>query len=397
MENKAADATVMFVDDEPQILKAIRRVVQKEPYQSLFVQGGAHALEQLQHTQVQVIVSDLKMPEMDGLTLLKEVQVNYPHTIRLVLSAVTDVGAVLEAVHEGRIYRYLTKPYDERELRQVIHQALDYWRVRKEKRDLQAQLAEQNRLLEKRAKERTAQLLAIERQAELGRYAAQIVHNLKNPLQAVIGQISLAKLTLSMENRSIEAIEEHLDRMEAAADNLTRIVSGILRHAKNPGQFDIEWTQLDRVIENELQFFDANPFFKYEVDKQIHLDDDLPAVWANPLHLQQIVDNLVNNALDAMAESRLKILTIATHADANKVFLVVSDTGTGIHPKDLPFIFFPDFTTKPPDKGTGLGLASVKAMLESYGGHIEVQPNAPQGTRFIVILPLKKQDEPADS
>lgn len=383
----------MFVDDEPQILKAIKRVIRNEPYQSLFAQGGAQALEQLQQTRVQVIVSDLKMPEMDGLTLLKKVQQIYPHTIRMVLSAVTDIEPVLEAVHVGKIYRYLTKPYDERELVQTIRQALDLWQIRKDKRDLQAQLAEQNRWLEKRAKERTAQLLAIERQAELGRYAAQIVHNLKNPLQAVMGQISLAKLTLSGEDRSIAAVEEHLDHMEAAADNLTRIVSGILRHAKNPVQFDIEWTQLNEVIDNELQFFEANQIFKYEVDKQIHLDGDLPAVWANPLHLQQIVDNLINNALDAMAECQPKILTITTYADKKRVFLTVCDTGTGIDPKDLPFIFLPDFTTKPPDKGTGLGLASVKAMVESYGGHIEVQPNAPQGAKFIVILPVKKSVE----
>jgi len=64
---------------------------------------------------------------------------------------------------------------------------------------------------------------------------------------------------------------------------------------------------------------------------------------------------------------------------------------SGIAPENMPFIFNPDFTTKPPDKGTGLGLASVKTMVESYGGRIEVGPNASQGTRFTVILPVQKE------
>jgi signal transduction histidine kinase len=208
----------------------------------------------------------------------------------------------------------------------------------------------------------------------------------------VIGQISLTKLSLSRDDRSMEAVEKHLNRMEDAADNLTRIVSGILRHAKNSAQFDNEWTQLNQVIEHELQFFDANATFKYDVEKRIDLNGDLPPVWANPLHLQQIVGNLVHNALDAMADCRPKILTITSHAEKGYVLMTICDTGTGIDPKNLPFIFQPDFTTKPPDKGTGLGLASVKAMVEGYGGRVEVHPNIPQGTKFVIMLPLKESE-----
>jgi two-component system sensor histidine kinase/response regulator len=380
--------TFLFVDDEPRILKAIGRVVRREPYQVLFAEGGAQALEMMGRTPVQVIVSDLNMPEMDGLTLLKTVCRDHPETIRIVLSAVTELDPILEAIHEGSIYRYITKPYEPRELLLILGQALNVWQDKKERRDLQAQLAEQNRLLETRVKERTTQLMAMQRPAELGRYAAQIVHNLKGPLQSIIGYTALAKMSLASGNQCPETITEHLNRVESAADNLALIVSGILQHAKNPDRFDNQWIQLNKVIEDELQFFDANNLFKYEVEKQIHLDEALPLIWANSLHIRQILANLIHNALDAMEGSPTKQLTLSTSIEKNEVCISIADTGTGIDADILPLIFQPDFTTKPLDKGTGLGLASVKTMVESYGGRIEVRANDPHGAIFVVCLPV---------
>jgi signal transduction histidine kinase len=137
-----------------------------------------------------------------------------------------------------------------------------------------------------------------------------------------------------------------------------------------------------------LQFFEANNDYKYEVEKRIDLDGELPLILVNPLHLQQIFDNLVHNALDAMEGSQPKQLTISTYFEDNYVYLSVADTGTGIDSQILPLIFQPDFTTKPLDKGTGLGLASVKTMAESYGGRIEVRSIEPHGAIFVVCLPV---------
>ncbi len=386
-ENNPETPKVIFVDDEPGILNAMKRIVRHEPYDAHFAATSWQALEILEQDRVHVIVSDLKMPEMDGLALLKKVGRDYPETVRIILSGRTDTNTVLEAMHEGQVYRYITKPWDEHELVQTIHQALDVWRIQEEKRSLQARLAEQNRLLERRVEERTAQLMAIERQADLGRCAAQVVHNLKSPLQAIVGYISIIKASLANDSPNMAAIRKNLDCMDKATDNLTCIISGILQHAKHADRYAHQWTQLNQVIETSLQFFEADNSFKYEVEKQIELEGNLPQIWGNPLHLQQILDNLIKNALDAMQGCQEKRLTVTTTTTSNEIIMEVSDTGTGIDPSILPFIFEPDFTTKPPDKGTGLGLASVKTMVESYSGRVEIAPNLPQGTRFIVALP----------
>ncbi len=384
---------VIFVDDEPIQLRSLSRIVKNEPYDKQFAATGLQALDIMKKTRVHVIVSDLKMPGMDGLALLRKVHRDHPDTERIILSGQTDIGLALEAIHAGNVYRYIAKPYDERDLLQTIRQAMDTCQIKEEKRQLQARLAEQNKQLERRVKERTEQLLAIERQAELGRYAAQIVHNLKNPLQAVVGHIAIAKASLESDTPKMAHVHRNLKLADKAADNLTRIISGILQHAKNADHYAHQWTQLNQVIEDNLQFFEANYMFKYEVEKQIHLAGDLPLIWANPFHLQQILDNLINNALDAMQDCRQKRLTITTRTESNEVILEVCDTGTGIAPESLPLIFESDFTTKPPDKGTGLGLASVKTMVESYGGRVETEPNLPQGTQFIVALPSANQEQ----
>jgi len=393
VKSKPPKPMVIFVDDEPILLKSLNRIVRNEPYDKQFAATGLQALEIMKQTRVHVIVSDLKMPDIDGLALLKKVRRDYPDTVRIILSGQTDIDLALEAIHAGNVYRYITKPYDERDLLQTIRQALDTWQIKEEKRQLQARLAEQNKQLERRVKERTEQLLAIERQAELGRYAAQIVHNLKNPLQAVVGHIAIAKASLERDAPDMAYIHKNLKLVDKAADNLTRIISGILRHAKKADRYAHQWTQLNQVIEESLQFYEANNTFKYKVEKQLHLADDLPLIWVNPLHLQQILDNLINNALDAMQDCRQKRLTITTRAEPDEVIMKVCDTGTGIAPDSLPFIFEPDFTTKPPDKGTGLGLASVKTMVESYAGRVETEPNLPQGTQFIVTLPFANQEK----
>lgn len=396
VKSKPPKPMVIFVDDEPILLKSLNRIVRNEPYDKQFAATGLQAIEIMEQTRVHVIVSDLKMPEMDGLALLKKVRRDYPDTVRIILSGQTDIGLALEAIHAGNVYRYITKPFDERDLLQTIRQALDTWQIKEEKRQLQSRLAEQNKQLERRVKERTEQLLAIERQAELGRYAAQIVHNLKNPLQAVVGHIAIAKASLERDAPNMAHIHKNLKFADKAADNLTRIISGILQHAKNADRYAHQWTQLNQVIEESLQFFEANYTFKYQVEKRLDLAGDLPLIWANPFHLQQILDNLINNALDAMQDSRQKRLTITTRTQPNEVIMSVCDTGTGIAPESLPFIFEPDFTTKPPEKGTGLGLASVKTMVESYAGRVETAPNLPQGTQFVVALPITKQEKRND-
>lgn len=129
--------TVLFVDDEEKILKSLKRSLTDEPYETLFAESGKEALEILQQKQVHVIVIDIRMPEMDGLELLKIVKNEYPHVIRLVLSAYSDKDTLLAAINHGEIFRYITKPWKfNEELRTIIRQAIEFYDLHSERESL---------------------------------------------------------------------------------------------------------------------------------------------------------------------------------------------------------------------------------------------------------------------
>ena len=122
--------TVLFVDDEDRILKSLKRGLLDEPYGKIFALSGKEALELLEKRQVQVIVTDMRMPEMNGLELLKIVKEKYPDIVRVVLSGYTQITTLLTAINQGEIYKYITKPWKlEEEFKPSIHEALEQYQA----------------------------------------------------------------------------------------------------------------------------------------------------------------------------------------------------------------------------------------------------------------------------
>ena len=121
--------TVLFVDDEEKVLLSLKRALIDEPYNQLFAVSGMEALEILNQQDVHVIVSDMRMPEMDGLQLLKIVKEKRPNIIRTVLSGYADVDMLRGVINRGEIYRFVTKPWSTEELKCVIMQALEYYEL----------------------------------------------------------------------------------------------------------------------------------------------------------------------------------------------------------------------------------------------------------------------------
>ena len=120
--------TVLFVDDEETILTSLEMALDDEPYRRLYARSGAEALELLRQNKVHVIVTDMRMPDMTSLGLLKIVREKYPDVVRMVLSGYTHVTTLLSAINEGQIYKYITKPWRlEEEFKPHIRAALEYY------------------------------------------------------------------------------------------------------------------------------------------------------------------------------------------------------------------------------------------------------------------------------
>ncbi len=119
--------TILFVDDEESVLHSLKRGLMDEPYNLLFANSGKEALEILESEEVHVLVTDMRMPEMGGLELLRKVKEEYPYMIRLVLSGYAHIDIVLKAVNEGEIFRFIPKPWNLEEVKIILRQAIEFY------------------------------------------------------------------------------------------------------------------------------------------------------------------------------------------------------------------------------------------------------------------------------
>ncbi len=162
-----ATPTLLFVDDEPGVLSSLRRLLRPQPYRAHFAAGGEEGLRLLAEEPVDVIVSDMRMPVMDGARFLELARAKCPDSLRILMTGHADVRATIDAINRGEIFRYISKPWDDGELLATVRQAVEQQRLRRENQRLEALTREQNehlrRLnaeLEDKVRARTAELAA---------------------------------------------------------------------------------------------------------------------------------------------------------------------------------------------------------------------------------------------
>ncbi|MFZ6756083.1 HD domain-containing phosphohydrolase [Undibacterium sp. Ji50W] len=158
-------SVLLFVDDEPNILSALRRLFRPHSYKILIANGGQEGLDILEKEAVDLVISDMRMPVMDGAVFLTHVRARWPNTIRLLLTGYADMQSTIDAINRGEIYRYITKPWNDNDIVLVVRQALERKALELEKKRLEELTARQNEelkslnaTLEIKVDERTADL-----------------------------------------------------------------------------------------------------------------------------------------------------------------------------------------------------------------------------------------------
>jgi len=130
------NATILLVDDEPNVTDALKRALRREPYEILTAVSGAAALELLERNHVDVVISDEQMPGMSGSVFLSTVRKQFPHTIRMILSGQASLEAAVRAINEGEVYRFFLKPCNPTDLAFTVQQALAHKRLEEQSRRL---------------------------------------------------------------------------------------------------------------------------------------------------------------------------------------------------------------------------------------------------------------------
>jgi two-component system NtrC family sensor kinase len=257
---------------------------------------------------------------------------------------------------------------------------------------MKLELEESGRTLEEKVNKRTEELVAVQTQmaqseklASLGRLAAGVAHEINNPLGGILTFSMLALEDCDDDHplkQSLEVIVKQTLRCRET-------VKGLLDFARQSSATP-SITEVNSVVDKTLLLLENQTIFQ-NIRTVRNFSPDLPHVLIDAGQLQQVVINIVINAVDAMEENG--VLTIETsQAAKNKEILIrISDTGKGIPEDILPLIFEPFFTTKKVGKGTGLGLAIVHGIVTRAGGKIEVA-NSSKGVTFTIRLPIAQQE-----
>lgn len=219
------------------------------------------------------------------------------------------------------------------------------------------------------------QLLMADKLSSLGRIAAGIAHEIKNPLAAIKGMSQ----SIDQGMKDPEFIKDFSEVVPKEIDRLNNLVENLVRLGRTPHPQLIS-VSVNDVIEGVLKLFDNRCRNKgINVSKELN---SLPEIKADPEQLTQVFTNLILNAIQAMPKGGE--LRLSSRRQEGKLVIEVADTGQGIPEENLKNIFEPFFSTK--DEGTGLGLAITYKIIKDFGGDIEVESRGGEGTRFRIIL-----------
>lgn len=229
------------------------------------------------------------------------------------------------------------------------------------------------------------ELAHVGRLNELGQVSAGIAHELNQPLTAMMNYSNVARRLIETKDaanmeKASEAIAKATDQAQRAGVIIRRMRSFIEKRETNRAVEDINSIVDDAIA---LALIGANAD---GITADLRLEADLPSVYVDRLQIQQVLVNLIRNAVDAMAETSQRVLTLSTARNADGVEVTVSDTGPGLSKEVADRIFMPFFTTKP--GGMGIGLVISQSIIEAHGGQIAVETKPGQGAVFRFIVPV---------
>jgi PAS domain S-box-containing protein len=248
--------------------------------------------------------------------------------------------------------------------------------------------------------------------AEFGMMLQGVAHNMSTPLTGIksSAQLQHSRLIKFREklidkygndddiNTSISDVMKFFELIDQSVSKLAKIIKNLMSKSRDQQSLTKEALNLGYLLDQELEFLQANQFFKNRVEKALDIQADVPVIFGLYSDFSQSFVNIIKNAIDSMWDSPVKKMQISLKYFDGKIVLRVKDTGKGI-PDDIKSkIFYPFFTTKPKFKdakgeeptGTGIGLDSVKTLLEPYGATITFDSQYGVGTEFIISIPVAR-------
>ncbi|KPA18130.1 integral membrane sensor signal transduction histidine kinase [Candidatus Magnetomorum sp. HK-1] len=375
---------ILIVDDEDDFRNAIIRRMKKRGLNVIDAESGETALFMMDVHPVDVIISDVKMPGMDGIALLELIKIKYPESEIILLTGNANANDGVSGIKKGA-FDYLSKPIALEHLINKINQAREkITRKSQEKKESEFK------------KNIRQKMIATERLASLGTLSAGVAHEINNPL-AIINEACGWMMNI-LSNDTMRDIprkkdfEKALNSIENAVLRARDITHQLLQYSRKP-DFLISEVNIVNLVNETLQLLKKETVSK-SISIKIKQNSPHKSIWSDPAQIRQILLNILTNAIHASDQQGL--ISILISSQDKGILIEIKDTGPGIPEENMDQIFEPFYTTKPPGQGTGLGLFVIKGIVERLKGNLKMSSQVGQGTAVSVFLPCQydlKQDE----
>ena len=352
-------ATLLVVDDESDNLDALERIFRKK-YHFLRADSGVEALKILSsHPEIDVIITDQRMPQMTGVELLEQTLATHPHTVRILLTGYTEIDSIIAAVNQGHIFRYITKPWDSTDLINSVEQAVEHYARGRQLELKNAQL--ENALSELKLLDKAKD-----------RFMILINHELKTPLTVINSFSGLLSETILTDDQKI-----YLDRITRSTNRLHEIIedtlvltqfnAGKLAPKKQPSSMN----EMIQVCLNEYK----EALHKKSLTISILNNEEGNSLYqVDPILMKKALNHLMGNAIRFSPHG--SNIEIEFPSISKRLEVAIENEGNAIPDGvianlERPFNLQEEIMNH--SKGLGLGLSTSDAIVKAHNGQLKIQ------------------------
>jgi len=371
--------TILLVDDEEGIRKILGISLEDVGYRVFKAASGEEALSILRQAAPGIVLTDIKMPGMDGIELLQAIKEESPDTEVIMITGHGDLDLAIKSLQFDAA-DFITKPINEEALDIALKRAHErIW--------MRSKLREYTQDLERLVDEKPRQLLEAERLAAIGQTVATLAHAIKNIIGGLKGGMYVLEKGMELDNK--QYLGQGWGMLKGNVDKIKNLALDLLNYAKER-EPDLELCDPNQPAREvyQLMLSRAN---ECGVELRMELEPNLPETWLDTEGIHCCLLNLVTNAVDACTGmeciDKPKVVVLrSSKANGWAVEYRVTDTGCGMDEETREKIFRTFFSTKG-TKGTGLGLMITRKIIREHGGEIDLDSEKGKGTGFTLRLP----------
>ncbi|CAB1074605.1 hypothetical protein D1AOALGA4SA_2424 [Olavius algarvensis Delta 1 endosymbiont] len=373
------EKSLLLVDDEAGIRKVLGISLADMGYHVVTAENGQDALRIFKKQSPSIVMTDIKMPEMDGIELLRRIKGLNPDTEVIMITGHGDMDLAIKSVKYAAT-DFVTKPINDEILDIALQRAQERIATRR-------QLNEYTQRLEQLVREKTQKLLEAERLAAVGQTVADLSHAIKNIVGGLKGGTFVLEKGIELSHEKY--LMQGWEMIKGNVEKITNLSLDLLNYAKGT-ELKFQLTDPNQPVCEVVELM-APVAKERGVDLSIEVDADLEEISLDPELIHRSLLNIVTNAIEScnasQSDPEIKAVRIRTQKTRDQgVEYRVEDTGCGMKPAIKKIVFKRFFTTKG-SAGTGIGLMATKKLIDAHQGEISFKSKENKGTEFIIRIP----------